>query len=363
MDGSKELHNVVELGRVLALMLAVFSAITYVITLVLGPVLFFTTSDGITEAAKHMHQLPLEIFMFILLPPIPLHISYGALFMAIWAAFVLCIAAAALTSGGFLKTARESLTKSISIAKTNFLYVMPLVATGLFSATILLSEFQTTQGVQTGSLSYPAQTNPYYILLNLAYAPLDEELAFRITSIGIPIAIALLYAYRSDARLLGVKKKVGLFLLTLFSPELAKSRMGYKNVAANGVIHGISPPEWFLILATSVAFGFAHILYGGGWEIGKVSTACLAGFVFAIMYVSYGAYADILLHWYFNYYFTVLDMASSAYGTAFSAFANITELGNLVAGGVVLAFFLIVTALKLSNYLTLRASGAALPSS
>ena len=105
-------------------------------------------------------------------------------------------------------------------------------------------------------------------------------------------------------------------------------------------------------------FGFAHILYGGGWEIGKVSTACLAGLVFAIMYVSYGAYADILLHWFFNYYFTVLDMASTAYGTTFTVFANLTEAINIYGGGIILAVFLIICALKVGDYLSLRATGS-----
>jgi hypothetical protein len=362
MDVKNKLQGVVELGRFFALLLALLSAVTYVVTLVLGPVLFFTTSAGLSEAARHLHQLPVEIFMLVPLY-FPLGISHGALFVGIWVIFVVCIAAAAVSKGGFLKSIRESLSKPISIAKTNFLYLMPLVGTGLFCATILISEFQTTQGIQTGSLNFPAQTNPYNILLNLAYAPIDEEFAFRITTIGIPLALFLLVTYRSDPRLVGFKKRVGFFLLTLFSPELAKSRLGYKTVAANGFIRGISPLEWALILVSSAVFGLAHYISGGGWEIGKVSTACLAGLVFAVMYVSYGAYADILLHWFFNYYFTVLDMASTAYGSAFSGFANLVEVGNLFAGAIVLVFFLLISALRLGDYLTLRASGGPLKSS
>jgi len=358
MAENKKLQDVVQFGRLLALVLAVFSVFTYLVTLALGPVLFFSTTDGLAEAARHLLGLPVDVFMFISLPRIPLPISHGGLFLALCIIFVGCIVAAAFSCGGFFKSIRESLSKPIAIAKTNFLYLMPIVATGLFTATILISEFQAKEGVQTGSLNYPAQTNPYYILLNLAYAPIDEEFAFRITTIGIPIAIILLYSYRNDARLAGIKKRIGLFLLTLFSPELAKSKLGHKTVAANGVIHGISPPEWALILVTSVLFGFAHYLAGSGWEIGKVTTACLAGFVFAIMYVSYGAYADILLHWFFNYYFTVLDYGSTAYGAAFTGFANVTALVNLAAGGVVMFFLLIIWAFKLANYLSLRATGA-----
>jgi len=340
------------------LVLAIFSVVTYVVSIVLGPVLFFTTKAGLTEAARSLHILPVEVFMLLEVPVyLPLGLSHGALFAGIMIIFILCIGAAALTCGGFIKSLRESLSKPISVAKTNFLYIMPLVGTALLYATILISDFQATQGIQTGSLNFPAQTSPYNILLNLAYAPIDEEFAFRITTIGIPLALFLLVAYRSDPHLNGVKKRIGFLLLTLFSPELAKSRLGHKTVAANGLIHGISVLEWLLITVSSVMFGAAHYLAGSGWDIGKVSTAALAGFVFAVMYVSYGAYADILLHWYFDYYFTVLDMASTAYGGALNAFATVTEAVNLVIGPIVLIVFLLVTVLKLGDYLTWRAIG------
>lgn len=351
-----KLDDLGSVGKVAVLILAVFSALSYVVALVLGPLLFFTTKAGLTEAAKYLHALPFEIFMLIPVS-LPLGISHGALFVCIWVIFVLCIAAAALSRGGFLRSISEALTKPITIAKTNFLYIMPLVATGLLYATILISDFQATQGIQTGSLNFPANTNPYNILLNLAYAPIDEEFAFRITTIGIPLAFFLLVAYRSDPHLTSFKKRIGFFLLTLFSPELAKSRVGYKTVAANGLLHGISPLEWALIIVSSVVFGAAHYLAGSGWDIGKVSTAALAGFVFAIMYVSYGAYADILLHWYFDYYFTILDMASTAYGGAFSAFATLTEAANVIVGPIVLVIFLVISALRLSDYLTSRTLG------
>ena len=343
------------------MVIAIFSAVTYGVSLVLGPALFFTTTGGLTEAARHLHVLPVEVFMLLEVPVyLPFGLSHGALFVGIMIIFVLCIGAAALTNGGFIKALHESLSKPVSVAKTNFLYIMPLVATSLLYATVLISDFQATQGIQTGSLNFPASTSPYNILLNLAYAPIDEEFAFRITTIGLPLALFLLVAYRSDPHMTGVKKRIGFLLLTLFSPELAKSRLGHKTVAANGLIHGISVLEWILIAISSIVFGAAHYLAGSGWDVGKVSTAALAGFVFAIMYVSYGAYADILLHWYFDYYFTVLDMASTAYGGAFNAFATVTEATNLVIGPVVLIIFLLITALKLGDYLTLKAIGNSL---
>jgi len=356
MNAQKKLRELVSAARGAALVLAIFSVVTYVVSLAMGPVMFFTTPGGLTEAARNLHVLPLDMFFFYPLY-LPLGLSHGALFAGICIIFALCIAAAALTNGGFIKSIRESLSRPISLAKTNFLFIMPLVASGLLYATILISDFQATQGVQTGSLNFPAQTSPYNILLNLAYAPIDEEFAFRITTIGLPLAIFLIISYRSDPHLSGFKKWMSFALLTLFSPELAKSRLGRKTVATDGIIHGISVLEWALIVVSSVVFGIAHYIAGSGWDIGKVSTAALAGFVFAIMYVSYGAYADVLLHWYFDYFFTVLDMASTAYGSAFNAFASLTEAVNVIAGPIVLVVFLLISALKLGNYLSSRALG------
>ena len=349
-------HNLKVAGSVLALFFALFSVSTYVASLALGPLLFYSTSDGLAVAARHLHQLPVDVFMLVTLP-IPLGVSFGVLFAGMWILFVLCLALAGLSSGGFHRSIKEALSKPIALAKTNFLYIMPLVGSGLLYATILISQFQETQGVKTGSLNFPPKTSPYVILLNLAFAPLNEEFAFRITTIGIPLAIFLLISYRSNPKLKGIKSRVGLFFLTMFSPELAKSKMGYRNVATNGFLHGISPLEWVLIFVSSFAFGAAHFLLGGGWEIGKVSTAFLAGFVFAIMYVSYGAYADILLHWFFNYHFTVLDMASTAYGGAVSAVVNIAEAGSLIGGLIVVIVFVLASALRVADHLTNRAAG------
>jgi hypothetical protein len=190
---------------------------------------------------------------------------------------------------------------------------------------------------------------------------LNEEFAFRITTIGIPLAIFLIITYSSTEKLSGFKSVVGLVLLTTFSPELAKSKMGYRNVATNGLFRGISPFEWLLILVSSFGFGAAHLLLGGGWELGKVSTAFLAGFVFAIMYVSYGAYADILLHWFFNYYFTVLDMASSAYGSTVGSLINGVEGVSLFGGVIVLIVFVLTSVVNVATYLTKTRTGLGAP--
>jgi hypothetical protein len=141
------------------------------------------------------------------------------------------------------------------------------------------------------------------------------------------------------------------------SPEHAKAMLGYKNVTERGYLRGISALEWILILITSIGFGLAHFLLGGGWEIGKVSTALLAGLVFGIMFVTYGAYAAILLHWYFDYFFTIVNLAETTYGGFFHLFSNAIELTNLIGGQIVLVVLLIVWAFRAASYLSNRAIG------
>jgi hypothetical protein len=341
--------------RALALILAVSSAISYLVSLALGPLLFFSTSDGLAAAAQGIHQISVGVFM-VLAFQVPLTMSLGVLFVGIWSIFLACMILALLDRGGFLNSVRGALSKPISLAKTNFLYIMPLIASALVSATIIISQFQAAEGVQTGSITFPT-TNPYVILTELSFAPLQEEFAFRITSIGILVGVLLLVVYRGDLRVSGLKNKAKLVLLAMFSPELAKSKMGYRSIRTNGFPRGISVVEWILILVTASMFGLAHFLAGSGWEAGKISTAFLAGLVFGIVFVAYGAYASILMHWFFNYYFDVLSQAEAVYGGIFHQIANLADISNYLGGQVILVVFLIFSAFRLGGYFASRASG------
>jgi len=342
--------------RLAAAFLIVCSILTYLISLGLGPALFYYTSDGLKVATRGIRDLPLEIFGVFPFS-VPIYTNMGNLFGVMWLIFVLCFVAAWCSRGGFLKNLRNILKEPILSGKTNFLFAMPLIGTSLLYASVLIQQFQATQGVQTGNLTFPPQTSPYIILINLAYAPINEELAFRITSIGIPLAIFLLYLYRKDKKVAGVTNRLKFILITMASPEHAKAMLGYKNVTERGYLGGISALEWVLILITSTAFGLAHYLSGGGWEIGKVSTALLAGLVFGVMFVTYGAYAAILLHWYFDYFFTIVSLAESTYGGFFHVFSNAVEISNLIGGQTVLVVLLIVWALRAADYLSKKAIG------
>jgi len=357
-DAKSAQEHVTAIFRIAAVLLIVTSVLSYLISMGLGPALFYYTSDGLKVATRGIRELPLELFAVLSLP-IPVHTNLGNLFGAIWLIFLLCFVAAWCSRGGFMKHLRNALKEPVLSGKSNFLFVMPLIGTSLLYASVLIQQFQATQGVQTGNLTFPPQTSPYVILLNLAYAPINEELAFRITSIGIPVAIFLLYMYRRDQKVASVTGRLKFVLITMASPEHAKKMLGHKSVTERGYLRGISAVEWILIIITSTAFGLAHYLLGGGWEIGKVSTALLAGFVFGVMFVAYGAYASILLHWYFDYFFTIVSMAESTYGGFFHAFSTATDIINYFGGQTVLVVLLIIWALHAGSYLSSRAVGYA----
>jgi hypothetical protein len=349
-------ENIRTVLKIATTLFVIPSIVAYIASLVLGPILFFHTSDGLKIAVRGVQELPLLIFMAIPVD-LPIHSNMGNLFGVIWMIFVLCIIAAWYSRGGLLKTMKGILKEPILTAKTNFLFLMPLIASALLFSSILIQQFQEARGVQTGSLNFPPQTSPYIILINLAYAPINEELAFRITSIGIPLGLFLLYIYRANPRFTGVGNRFKFLIIAMINPNYAKRSVGYKNVIDQGFLRGISVLEWVLVLITSVVFGLAHYLLGGGWEVGKISTALLAGLVFGVMFVSYGAYAAILLHWYFDYYFTIVSLAESTYGGVFHTFSNLIEVSNYVGGIIVLVVLLLIWAFHFGNCLVNRTLG------
>ena len=46
-------------------------------------------------------------------------------------------------------------------------------------------------------------------------------------------------------------------------------------------------------------------MYGGEWQLGKITTASLAGITLGIIYIKFGLFSAILIHWLFNYYTTI----------------------------------------------------------
>ena len=102
--------------------------------------------------------------------------------------------------------------------------------------------------------------------------------------------------------------------------------------------------EFFTIIGSSLVFGLTHFLSGAGWEIGKISTAMVSGLALGLVYLRYGAYAPILLHWFFNYYFGAFDLASQLNVPGADVLGAGIQMLNL-GTGILLAAALIVNCL------------------
>ena len=107
--------------------------------------------------------------------------------------------------------------------------------------------------------------------------------------------------------------------------------IGKKTVATDGIISGISLPEWGMVIFTSLVFGMAHFNPGVSWEIGKISSATLSGFVLAITYIAYGIHAPLLMHWFFNSYNEVYYLLAGLYPDAMPL-ANTVALFSFTLG-------------------------------
>jgi len=191
-------------------------------------------------------------------------------------------------------------------------------------AVIAIHSFQEAHGVPTGDIPLPQ--NRFEALFELSYAALIEEIGFRVTPIGAFLIIYLFWVGRKKAVTLSWGQHLKLFLTAPLYPEKAKKMVGAGTVGDFGVRGGISLGEWVMVLFTSIIFGLAHYLFGGGWDIGKITSASVVGLAMGLTYLFYGVQAPILLHWFFNYYNYAYYFASELYVSVFITFILIESV-------------------------------------
>lgn len=288
-----------------ALMIALVLVLvaSYVLAMLLGLELFFFTLEGRALSIRH-------IFLFV------------------WSVYILCFGIAWIWRESFHKVIGNAFLRPVSQLLRNFLFALPILASMLLLAVIGIHYFQESAlGVPTGEPALPE--NPFETFFLLAYSPLIEEIAFRLSPIGLFLIAYVFWAGRMVVAQLSSKHLLKLFLVAPIYPEEAKRMVGLKNVGVNG-FRGISIGEWIMVLATSLVFGLAHLLSPIGWDVGKVTSTFMVGFVWGLAYLAYGFQAPILLHWYFNYYFYAYELASDLYPSTFSIEVLISFLTIIV---------------------------------
>jgi hypothetical protein len=300
---------------------------SYFVSMGLGLFLLYALPQGLSNASKQVTELTVSAFMIVNFS-IPLGVSVGFFFMMIWLLYLGSFALAWFDRPGFLSSFRDFVTR-FDMFRSNYLVLLPQLAPVVLVAVVLLQTLQESAGVQTGGISFES---PILSFLAVSYAPLVEEFSYRITTIGLLDGLHLVWKRVRLPPTEGRKGAAHVLMLTMWKPERAKELLGFNTIQKAGVTRGISRFEWLLLVVTSGAFGAVHYLAGGGWEIGKISTATLSGLVMGFVYLRYGAYAPILLHWFFNYYFGAFDLASQLNLAGASSIAFGVELLNMGVG-------------------------------
>ena len=306
-----------------------FVVVTYALSFALTALAIITTQLG-PNLLRLYGVLPVYLFALIYLRIIP---ANGLiLIIVLMTIFSACLWAAAIDRGGFIASLKALTRKSKPISTPNWLVVMPLLSSSLLIVTVLLSILLNSSGVSVGSL--PA-TTPEELFASVTYAPVAEEVGFRITPIGLLIVIRTLLPLHRGRGLTraGPITVAGRIALALFSPDRAKEDAGLPSIGTKGW-HGIHWSEWILLGATSILFGLAHSLSGAGWGPGKALTAGLSGFALGVVYLWYGSYANILLHWSFNVYVFVIlgSLAGGLYSDVLASLSFFATIFLSIAG-------------------------------
>ncbi|UCD26597.1 MAG: CPBP family intramembrane metalloprotease [Candidatus Bathyarchaeota archaeon] len=308
---------------VIAVLILLFS---YFLAIFLGPILMFS-SDGLAAIYKNLQP---PILLFIVIGFIaPVNINVGWTFLILWGVFAICFVAALRLREPFHNAIEKGFSGSVGKLFDNWLFAMPVITSMMLVAVLAIHLFQESQGIPTGDIQLPS--NRFESLFELSYAALIEEIGFRITPIGAFLIIHTFLAEKRNERTLSLRQRLKLFFAAPLFPDEAKEMVGMKTVSNFGVRGGISIGEWAMVFLTSIVFGLAHYLSGGGWEIGKATSASAVGVAMGLTYLLYGVQAPILLHWFFNYYTYALSFASELYSTVFIT-SVLADLVTIVLG-------------------------------
>jgi hypothetical protein len=316
--------------RFLILVVLVFCSFiiaTYLFSMGLGVLVLFSTSEGLVFSRELIPLNPL------LISDVEVNVNAGLYFLFLWWIFALCFVAAWKNRDGLLGRVQGFFSDSSRINPfTNNLLAMPAIASVLFVITLVLHALQSQAGFPTGE---PNVGDPFLDFLLVSRAPIIEEIIFRVIPIGTLLVTYISVVGGSKRYVLTTGARLKTAILAVVQPDKAKEMMGLKTIGRNGFFGGgVSWGEWIMVLFTSSIFGVAHFL--SGWGPGKISQASINGAVFALAYLYYGIQAPLLLHWYFNYYFTVFDLSTAFYSMEIDFAYSLFILANFFFGVLLL---------------------------
>ncbi len=251
----------------------------------------------------------------------PVSATLGQLFIAVWTIYLILFAVA--LNGpvrNIVGSMKELATKGLDGVLSNSALATFMVYPVALWGSALLALLQQSAGIPTGSLP-PA--DPLLEFVELALAPLREEIGFRVIPIGL-FALAILLS----------KKRIKDGFLALWHPSrYLKKNESYDQYRRHQL------EMYVLIVISAVIFGAAHVLHG--WDIGKLSQAAGVGLAFGVLYYQYGFAATVLLHWQFDYVVGIYtETTNSIIVNTYTYYGLLTEVAA-VASSIALIMLLV----------------------
>ena len=272
------IREVREIVNLIVILLALIILTAYAVDMVVGAdyALKITFSQSNFTETPFIHYLPLYLFTIPLYMPIPIPITLSQLALTFIVVYIILLALAISRKENILNTIRSGvLSDNDGLSFITYMSISLLLI-------VIVQSLQERYGVSTGGLHAP---NEYIRYVSALIAPLLEEIGFRLTLIGVFSILIYLVIYFRHMSIRGV-------IVSLWRPydmcnEYIKSRRCMNSL-------------YILVILSGAAFGLAHYLSGGGWEIGKVSTATIAGITLGYLYVRHGFHSAVLGHAYYN---------------------------------------------------------------
>ncbi len=239
----------------------------------IGAYLFFNSNLG----GSIDYQYPLYEIEFIKALGLQWtsEIQIGDVFIAVWVFFLVIFVIASLgPSRNFMRVLSPIMSGTVEHQDGNYL----VHTIKWFSVIIILSAaidvVQRSFGV---NITPPPFGNDLVQLLSVTFAPIIEEIGFRIILVGIPVF--LLYAKRASAKD---------FFRSLWNPSAVLSISDVRKAL-------------IVIIASAALFGLAHVMSEQGWTSGKMAQATMSGIIIGWVYIRYGFVSALLIHWATNY--------------------------------------------------------------
>lgn len=290
VSDQKTKSAVYEVARIMVSLLS----LSYGAVLILQFLLYWNTLIRITSGNLVFRRFHFSAFFLDF--TISAEVFFTILLFALWLLYFGCFVIAWLgPTRNFFDAIRQSRLEN-RLPTENALFSTAIMSSLILSGVWTIQIAQELGGIPTGEILFP---DPFAALISLSISPIIEEIFFRIVPIGIPVIIHLVWARRQILDM----PKINTFALlgyTLAFPSKIRKELQLRTIGRL---------DYATITISSFLFGITHILTGAGWEVGKVSTSFLAGAIFAVGYLKYGFHVPVLLHWFFNVYWTSLSMA------------------------------------------------------